>query len=297
MNILFLGGNRFFGKKLLEKISNVKKFNIFVINRGNKKIDLDILKKKNVNFIKCDRKNGDKLKKHLKKIKFEIIFDNCAYHLNDVKILLNSIIKTKKMTYIFSSSVMTYLNLYLKKDLNEKDWFKSNSSKKMSAMYKDHEIIYAKNKRKIENYLIKNKKIQYIILRIHNVVGEFDFSKKTSVLFNSEYDQLKKYKIKKEDFFQFTYDKDLVDLIYKFFLKKITKSDVFNVCNNPVNVKDFLKKKKGKLKKNLNDYTETHFPFPVNVIMNNKKIKRKLRFNFTSINKIIYALSKSEEFK
>ena len=46
MNILFLGGNRFFGKKLLEKISNVKKFNIFVINRGNKKIDLDILKKK-----------------------------------------------------------------------------------------------------------------------------------------------------------------------------------------------------------------------------------------------------------
>ena len=45
-------------------------------------------------------------------------------------------------------------------------------------MYKDHEIIYAKNKRKIENYLIKNKKIQYIILRIHNVVGEFDFSKR-----------------------------------------------------------------------------------------------------------------------
>ena len=48
MNILFLGGNRFFGKKLLIKISKEKKYKIFIINRGNRKIEKDILGKLNV---------------------------------------------------------------------------------------------------------------------------------------------------------------------------------------------------------------------------------------------------------
>ena len=46
MNILFLGGNRFFGKKLLQKLSLNKKINIYVLNRGNKKIAKNIFNNK-----------------------------------------------------------------------------------------------------------------------------------------------------------------------------------------------------------------------------------------------------------
>ena len=55
MNILIVGGNRFFGKGLLNKLSTKKDLNIYVINRGNRKIDKKILKK-NVHFLQCDRK-------------------------------------------------------------------------------------------------------------------------------------------------------------------------------------------------------------------------------------------------
>lgn len=297
MNVLFLGGNRFFGKKLLKKIAKKKELKIFVVNRGNRKIESNIFKKKNINFIKCDRKNTIQLQKKLKNIKFDIIFDNCAYHLSDVKSLLKVINKNNDVTYIFSSTVMSYLNLYLKKKLNEKDWFHARSTKKMLLMYKNHELIYAKNKRKIENFLIKNKKIKYIILRIHNVVGMLDFSKKTSKLFKSNYDQLKNYKINKEDFFQFTYDKDLIKILYKFFCKKTINSDVYNICNNPIKVKDFLQKKNKFFKNNLKNLGDEKFPFPRNVIMNNYKVRKKFNFNFKPMNKVINEISKSSEFK
>ena len=65
MNILLLGGNRFFGKKLLKKLSTSKTINIYVLNRGNKKIETNIYKKKNVIFLRCDRKNKVEMKKIL----------------------------------------------------------------------------------------------------------------------------------------------------------------------------------------------------------------------------------------
>ena len=37
MNILIFGGNRYFGKLLVKKLSNKKSLNIYLINRANKK--------------------------------------------------------------------------------------------------------------------------------------------------------------------------------------------------------------------------------------------------------------------
>lgn len=298
MNILFLGGNRFFGKKLLKKISNKKKDKIFIINRGNRKIDRHILKKLNVNLIKCDRKNEAKLRKKLKNLKFDVIFDNCAYHLNDIKILIKLIYKNCNPTYIFSSTVMSYLNIYLKKKrLDEIDWYRAKSTKNMLKIYNGQELKYAKNKRKIENFLIKNKKIKYIILRIHNVIGKFDFSNKTAKLFNTNFDQLKNYDFNQEDLLQFTYDEDLVKILYKFVYKKQSHSNIFNICNNPIKVKYFLQKKSKFFKEKIKNIDDKKFPFPKNVIMTNYKIKKKLNFKFTPMNKIIYRISKSSEFK
>ena len=56
MNILIVGGNRFFGKGLLNKLSTKKDLNIYVINRGNRKIDKKILKKKMFIFFNVTEK-------------------------------------------------------------------------------------------------------------------------------------------------------------------------------------------------------------------------------------------------
>lgn len=296
MNILFLGGNRFFGKKLLQKLSVNKKINIYVLNRGNKKIAKNIYKKKNIIFLKCDRKNKTEMKKILQDIRFNLIFDNCAYEVKDVKSLLN-IISNKKIIYLFSSTVMSYLNLYLKGVLSEKDWHNASSIKKMKNIYMSHELNYAKNKREIEKFLINNKKIKSIIFRIHNVVGTNDFSRKTFKVFMSNIKQAKKYNINEYDNFQFTYDKDLTKIIYKIIISLPKKSDIFNICNDPINVKKFYKLKSTYLKKKSKMISDEKFPFPKNVIMNNTKIKNKLNFSFTTISKVINQITSSNEFK
>ena len=51
MKILFLGGNRYFGKKVLELLSEDKKNHIYLINRGN----WVNLKKKNITHLKSER--------------------------------------------------------------------------------------------------------------------------------------------------------------------------------------------------------------------------------------------------
>ena len=161
-------------------------------------------------------------------------------------------------------------------------------------MYYSHELNYARNKREIENFLIKNKKIKYIILRIHNVIGKSDFSKKTDKLFYSSLKNLKKYNIGEEDYFQFAYDKDLIKIIYKLILNVPKKSNIFNICNDSIKVEKFIKIKnrysaKYKLLK------DEKFPFPRNVIMKNNKIQRTLKFKFTPLKLVIKNISKKHE--
>ena len=52
MNILFLGGNRYFGKEILIKLLE-KNHKVLLINRGSRG---NLIKHKNLIFIKSDRK-------------------------------------------------------------------------------------------------------------------------------------------------------------------------------------------------------------------------------------------------
>ena len=61
MNILFFGGNRFFGKKLLKKLIRKKGITIYLVNRGNR----SNFKFKNIIHLKSDRKNIKFLKKKI----------------------------------------------------------------------------------------------------------------------------------------------------------------------------------------------------------------------------------------
>ena len=108
VNILFLGGNRFFGKALLKNLSS-SKVKIYLINRGNKKN----ISNKNIHFIKSDRNDFNKLSKSLDGIYFDVVLDNIAYKKNSVAKLLK-ILKNNFSLYILTSSVMTYFDKSLK---------------------------------------------------------------------------------------------------------------------------------------------------------------------------------------
>ena len=64
---------------------------------------------------------------------------------------------------------------------------KENIHERFKRKFKPREISYARNKRAIEKFLIKQKKINYTILRIPAVLGKNDFSSKTKNLINYDY--------------------------------------------------------------------------------------------------------------
>jgi len=287
MKILFLGGNRFFGKEVLFKLLRNNKNKIYLVNRTKKNY-----KKKNLIQIVIDRKKLNQIKYQLVNQKFDVVFDNIGYELKDVK-MLEKILKNNVKHYIFTSSIMTYLNLSQNFEVKEGDWFRKKSKNNMNKYYRLDEIDYAKKKEKIENYLIDKSNLNYTILRIHNVIGKDDFSLKSEKLFNYNWHKYNKKYFNINDCIQFCFKDDLVKIIYKLILKKNNRKNIFNISNNKIRIKDFYEKIKSKKyrfnKKFLNNQ---NFPLPVNIFMNSEKIEKFLKFRFTKVSSIINRLSK-----
>lgn len=288
MKLLFLGGNRFFGKKIIFELSKNYKNQIYLINRSNKKN----LKKKNIFLIKSNRNNFDLIKKKIDNIKFDFVIDNIAYKEQDVKEIFNKF-KSNFKHYIFTSSVMTYLDASLTRICSENIKNKKQSIKKLKSMYQKDEVKYALNKLKVENYLIRNEK-NFTILRLHNVIGKNDFSKKTSKLLN--FSDSKFIKKNSNKLIQFIYDRDLI-LIFKKILKNSKNHKyIYNVANDPISVRDFYKIR-DKYNKKKNSLKNQAFPLPLNNLINNNKIKKQTKINFTNLERIIKNLNNNHNYK
>ena len=284
MNILFLGGNRYFGKSILKMIK--KNHNkIYVVNRGSKK---NIIKHPNIRYLNCNRNQLLAYKDIFKNIIFDKVFDNIAYKLDDVK-TLHKLLKNKIKHYIFTSSSITYLNNIKNYEVEEKDWTTGKINQNFKKKHTSFEISYAINKKKIEKYLFKKNLFKSTILRVPSVIGSSDFSKKTSYLLNYDYEKNFSKKFMNDNYLQFVFKDDLVKIILKILNKKTVRTSAYNVANKKIKVYDFYKKIK-KINKNFNKTklkNKSEFPIPLNSIMKNNKIKKKLNFSFSSIDKII----------
>jgi nucleoside-diphosphate-sugar epimerase len=267
MNILFLGGNRFFGKKLLRKLIKRKKLTIYLINRGNK----PNIKSNNIIHIKTNREDTNYIKKRLKNLEFDMVFDNIAYKVKDVADTIK-LLNQKKLKYIFVSSIMT-------------KFIKNNYFNLLKKNYTLDEINYGRKKLKIENFLIR-KKINCKILRIHSVLSSTDFSKKSKDLICATQKDRNKYEILNKNKFQFLYDEDLVNIIYKIIFNfSKTNNKFFELANEPMTVENFYDKIKI-TKKNYR-INRSKFPFPVNLIINNRIAQNLLNINLTNNLKIL----------
>ena len=142
MNLLFIGGNRYFSKEVLNRLLK-KNLNIYLVNRNTKK---ETIKHQNLIHIICDRNNLIKYENIFENIVFDYVFDNIAYNLDDVKYLFK-FLRNKIKHYIFTSSSITYLGLNHKIEVKEKDWFKGRLNRSMIKKYTAKDIKYALNKK------------------------------------------------------------------------------------------------------------------------------------------------------
>ena len=102
MKILVMGGTRFVGKSLVEKLLN-KDYEIDIFTRGNKPTPVG------ANLIKGDRNNLDDILK-IKNEKYDYVFDISGRELDQTKMLVENI-KDSFKRYIYVSSAGVYEDL------------------------------------------------------------------------------------------------------------------------------------------------------------------------------------------
>ena len=280
MKILFLGGKRILGKAILKKLLKIKSVKLYALSRYPENIKI---KYKNVNYLKGDRNDNKLLKKIILESDFDIVFDNNCYDFNKFN-KIYKIIKNRNIFYIFTSSVISYLDF--SKIRKESEMLKRKKYRLNSFLPKK----LALNKRKIELFLLKQKEIKFLILKFHNIVGINDHSNKTNYLKYFSLYSLKKLKINQNSLLQFAYIEDIkkiVEIIIKKIINKKRLYNILNVANNPLSYNDLIKiNSKNKLKqKNLD-----HDIIP-DVIVDNSKIKKMLKFNFTNNLKVLKKLN------
>lgn len=285
MNNLVLGSSGKIGKYYFSK--SKLKFNFFSSSKKNKKyFHLPIntkkigafIKKKNIStvIIFTALSNPEECRANLKySNKINVIF---------IKELIRLLIKLKIYFIFFSTEYVYPGDLDLKKKYTEKSQIKTK-------------MIYGKQKITIENYLKKKNYKNYSILRLSKTFGDRENDKTLFTEVLSKYKKgHRKFEIASDQFFCPLYVGDLVQIIDIFVKKKI--KGLYNVCGNVCKSRydlikllfDLKMVKDVQLKKcSIKKFDKKLF-FPSNLNLSNKKIKKRISFNFTNLSEIIKKL-------
>ena len=293
--ILITGASGYIGSCLFQYLQN-DKYKVYGLDKktNNKKI------------IRCNLINTSKLNKIINKIKPDIVIHLAAqslvdetiskkrYYINNVKAtksLLHAMNKCSVKNIIFSSTAAVYN--YKDTKLKETDPVKPKSN-------------YAKTKLNCEKQIIKNKKINSIILRFFNVCSALNYNKQFGELHNPETHLIptitykakfkKKIYIYGDDFRtkdgscirDYVHIEDIClsiksSLIY---LNKYKKSKIFNIgSSNGFSNFEILKAVQKYLKQNLNyQVVSRRGGDSDSLVCNSSKAKKLLKCSFLKSN-------------
>lgn len=163
MNVLIIGGTRYFGKHLVYKLLQIG-HEITIATRGKAKDDFG----DSINRIIVERTDYESIKKALENKHFDVICDNLAYCSNDVKYLLDNIVCNK---YIMTSTTAVY-NKHI--DIKESDF---NPLEKELIWCNRSDYSYDEIKQQAEIALFqKYKNVNSIAVRFPYVVGKDDYT-------------------------------------------------------------------------------------------------------------------------
>lgn len=110
MKVLIIGGNRFVGKLIAQKL--LKSYDVTIINRKGTGPE-------GCTILKGDRNNNSEFIDKLKDIKFDVVIDMCLYNLEQC-FLIDKLFTGKVSKYIFMSSIASKMKGFGEYGTNKK---------------------------------------------------------------------------------------------------------------------------------------------------------------------------------
>ncbi len=165
MKILIMGGTRFVGKLLVDKLLK-DNHEVTLLTRGVTK-DYFGDRVKRVHALRSD---AQAMSECLRDKEFDIVYDNICFSSYDAKIACDIFNKTKIKKYIFISSMYVYDKVSL--SLKEEDFDPKN--KKVELGYRD----YATGKRLAETYFSNRADFDTIFVRFPIIMARDDYTKR-----------------------------------------------------------------------------------------------------------------------
>ena len=228
MKILVIGGNLFFGKRLVHKLIE-NGHDVTVLNRQNKNDDFG----DKVHRIKCDRLNKEEMKRALGETQWDIIYDQVCYNYQTAKDSCE-LFEGRVKHYVHTSSQSVYKP---GSEISEDAFTPSQYEFSEQA---DHRTQYAEAKRQAEKAFESFARFPVSYVRFCIVIGEDDYTKR--FLFHID-----RIKADKEIFFpnleakiSFISSQDAANSLYHIGMNQITGP--INCCNSGhISLSDFVK--------------------------------------------------------
>ena len=168
MKILILGGTRFVGKLLVNRLLE-NGYDVTLLTRGNTK---DIFENR-VKKLYVSRSDKIAMKRCLDKKEFDIVYDNICFNAKDAKITCEIFNKTKIKKYIFISSMYVYNEQ--KEPLIESDF----NPYSYSIGFNIRSIFdYAEGKRLAERYFARWANFDTLFVRFPIIMARDDYTKR-----------------------------------------------------------------------------------------------------------------------
>lgn len=269
MNILILGGNRFTGKLITEKLYTGGHSVTLINRKGSAPVPCEV--------IKCDRNDYEQMSLAIGDRSFDCIIDMCLFNKKQAEISIK-LFNNKIKKYIFISSVAVY---------KKSEFFPITENAPLGAwpLFGD----YGNEKMEIENYFESLKDFPFICLRPTYIIGKNNHLNRENYYFDT---LLNNQKINIEDDGQaivsFVFVEDAAEIIYQLTLSNAKLRQAYNVCNDEfVTIKGFIETIASivKRKPNYNQVNEIVSFKNEHCFFSNEKIKKELNFKFKSLKK------------
>jgi nucleoside-diphosphate-sugar epimerase len=166
MRILVLGGTRFVGRLLVEKLIK-EHHDITILTRGNANDPFE----GNVKRLICSRSDTRMMLNCLEGKEFDVIFDHICFSPDDAKIACDIFNKTAIKKYIFLSSMYVY---YGQPSYLQEDDF--NPHKQKLKMGSRDMLSYEDGKRMAEVCFSKNADFPIMSVRFPIIMGRDDYT-------------------------------------------------------------------------------------------------------------------------
>ena len=166
MNILVIGGTRFFGKALVRLLAE-KGHDVTIATRGLAEDPFG----EQVKRLRIDRENEQSMKDAVDRLSFDVVFDTICYSSEDARIVYSAL-QGKVKRYIFVSSMAVYNEGF---NLKEEDFDAAAYPLRMGTK---EDFTYGEGKRQAEAFFSQRADFPVVSVRFPVVLGKDDYTKR-----------------------------------------------------------------------------------------------------------------------